>query len=302
MVRISAVVIPLIATLSLGMGSMGPVPTPDPSDEQAYNQYLDNWSETLRLKRDKFAEISDVLNRIEKVFKPYAEERGQTFRIDRYLGRRGEVAKGRKQGKDNQVLIHGGFYTAHGMTTEIMSIIACHEVGHVLGGGPIDTPRGRTITIGAQADYFATAKCLRMIYSDNEQLQWLERNEAAGKIDDFARAECAKQFTHQVEFATCLRSSMAALNAVHTIDAYYEVSKIKFENPSTEVVDETFLDHARGNQCRLDTLFAGALCNADPSVEFSYTEPTQGACMDGPGARPRCWYAPMERFPILEDK
>ena len=57
--------------------------------------------------------------------------------------------------------------------------------------------------------------------------------------------------------------------------------------------EKTYEDHPE-TQCRLDTYFAGALCNKDYREDVSQTEEVKGTCHaslgDRVGVRPACWF------------
>jgi hypothetical protein len=80
-----------------------------------------------------------------------------------------------------------------------------------------------------------------------------------------------------------------------------------FNTPDKSKVSSTNEDHPAA-QCRLDTYFAGAVCNVDWKIENSQTDANVGTCsgvgatllqlfqhgnsaFSKMGARPGCWYS-----------
>jgi hypothetical protein len=64
------------------------------------------------------------------------------------------------------------------------------------------------------------------------------------------------------------------------------------DTPDIREVKGTNTNHYPRPQCRVDTIYHGALCNIDANVATSETDAKIGQCNDAsaPGSRPRCWY------------
>ena len=141
------------------------------------------------------------------------------------------------------------------MTIDGYTLVACHELGHHLGGAPLFSGQDWA-SVEGEADYFATTKCVKAMWGHASK----------------ARMDAASQV---------LANTLARL----------EGSKNpKASTPDRSVVTSTFEDHPAA-QCRLDTYLAGVKCNAQG--EFSMTDSRVGACDDGTvGARPHCWFKP----------
>jgi len=77
------------------------------------------------------------------------------------------------------------------------------------------------------------------------------------------------------------------------------LTDISFSTPDQAEVTKTFNGHPEA-QCRLDTYFAGAICNMPHDEDFSSSDPIKGACAeergDKIGVRPHCWYKPQSFF------
>ena len=74
----------------------------------------------------------------------------------------GEVnAQAWQSGGYCHVEMFGGFARYPGMTRNAMIAIACHEIGHHIGGAPYYT--GDNLSVEGQADYFTTLSCMKKL-------------------------------------------------------------------------------------------------------------------------------------------
>ncbi|XXX74575.1 hypothetical protein WMF30_43695 [Sorangium sp. So ce134] len=201
-----------------------------------------------------------------------------------------------------------------GLTRDLAVFIGCHEVGHALGGFPFkDGPPQRTQVVGlaqgqfgtvsaaeGQADYFASKDCLPRIWGDD-----IDENSAyRALVSQATKARCDGVWASDAERDLCYRIALVA----NDFGVWLGGIPASTDTPSTRVVTGTNVNNM-GNQCRVDTIFAGALCavrnggtdipglvppyarlvEIDPTVE---ADAAYAACGEGPGARPRCWFRP----------
>lgn len=160
----------------------------------------------------------------------------------------------------------GGMARIPGMNDEAIALITCHEVGHVIGGEPrFKLPLYNNLSSEGQADYYATAVCLKDYFTQDTDTPKV-LNEA---MDSSVLALCASTYSDSLEMAVCLRSLRGAKAMAELL--YYmkpEEGEAALENPSLEVAQETFFDSYPKNQCRLDTLIAGALGKVRPACWY----------------------------------
>jgi hypothetical protein len=182
----------------------------------------------------------------------------------------------------------GGFARHPMLTRDGYALLICHELGHHMGGAP--TPPGSTWpSLEGQADYFATLKCLRRYFADEDNRSAI----ADQTIDPVAKEKCRVNFASETDQLICLRSSLAALSAarlLHSLDGRGRVPD--FGTPDPSVVTRTETSHPIG-QCRLDTFLAGMICPLSPVLEPDMRDPAMNVCLEGRdsiGFRPRCWY------------
>lgn len=195
---------------------------------------------------------------------------------------------------DNPVIkILGGMVRHPDMTIDGLYLLACHELGHYLGGAP-KAFRGRSSQRGwssaeGQADYFATTKCLPVVFGIE--------GETDKAMDSFPYDQVEKAKSRCKEkTALCVRMAMAALtvsNVFHSITPYEDVPEL--DKKDSRSVYTTDYKHP-APQCRLDTFLSGANCKNDFRVLFDPVDPTIGACLDGDSQRPNCWYQHEEKF------
>lgn len=247
------------------------------------------------LTEDQF---HDVLDRVESIYeKVVADDFGKQLKIERYWTDSTVNAYAYQNGESWNVAMFGGLARFHTVTPDAFALVACHELGHHLGGAPrkfflIVFPTWATNE--GQSDYFATTKCLRKYFESDDNISIVEgMDDVPAYVDD----KCRESFTHEEEVAICIRSSMAGLHISQLFNEFVPgAPELDFKTPSEESVWWTDGNHPAA-QCRLDTYFQGALCDKDAYSDFSKYNRTSGACtrLAGykNGIRPRCWYSPV---------
>jgi hypothetical protein len=232
------------------------------------------------------AQFHQVLDVVESTYARILASRGVRFVIERRWNDDASNATPFSGASFMGLSMSGGLARVRGMTQDALALVACHELGHLLGGYPNNE---------GQADYFATAKCLREIFTQ-PAARVFSKVEA---IDATAEKACRQAFRQTSERDICIRSAMAALSAsVATTGWSDDEPAPSLATPDAFQTTVTDGRHAN-RQCRLDTQFQGALCSKRSSEQFSDTDPVPGACTEAEhfslGLRPRCWYLPPER-------
>lgn len=179
--------------------------------------------------------------------------------------------------------LYGGLARHPEVTRDGMVAVLCHELGHHLGGYPKKSGNTWSSAEG-QSDYFATAKCLR-IYWENE-------NNEVAHVPAFVRSECARSFSTRPEQALCERMSLAGRSVAKLIQVLdHDSLEPRFETPEPEIARRMVYTHPIA-QCRLDTYFQGSLCPISAYADFDDHNQHVGACNEERGVRPRCWFVP----------
>lgn len=157
-----------------------------------------------------------------------------------------------------KVIITGALARRSELSPDGMTLIVCHEIGHHLGGFPFSegTPfGGRWASIEGQSDYFSTFTCGKKMWQDeiaeNEKFRLI--------VNALPRLQCDSTYSTDADRDLCYRTSVALESVVATMAAILKKPMPKYETPDTTIVTVTKESHPN-IQCRMDTLFAGAIC------------------------------------------
>ena len=233
-----------------------------------------------------------IVKRVSDLYAPIVASKGATLEMDNNWNDETVNAFANRTGSIWHVNMFGGL-ARHPLTTnDGFMMVVCHETGHHLGGAPKKHALGGTWAANeGQADYFAATKCMRRVLEkdDNQSIV------AKMKIDAEVTNKCQLVYKNADEIALCQRVAMAGKSLGSLLAALGKTPAVSFTTPNKTVVTKTFDDHPEA-QCRLDTYFAGTLCDKSLTEDFSDKSPIPGACIkkDGFkfGPRPLCWYKP----------
>ena len=116
------------------------------------------------------------------------------------------------------------------------AIVACHEMGHVLGGAPLQSKGlSKWSSVEGQADYFATNQCMWRYVRDVP---------SPHKVQDFDK------------------------KIVDLCEESYQDQPVHYLKKDSIQVNNT-LERYPSNQCRIDTMMAGVLNQARPACWFA---------------------------------
>ncbi len=243
-------------------------------------------------------QFNDILDRMEKLYRSEIEdERKASFVVERKWV--GDIvnayATQTDGGKTWSIHMFGGLARAQGMTEDGFAAVACHEVGHHLGGAPkfSDTGKGSPIwgTVEGEADYYAMLKCLRRYFErdDNEKIL------AAMKLDPTSVKSCNEQFTNRQDALICMRAAEAGIVLGKVLQKLGGDRPVSLGTPDASKANGIYELHPRA-QCRLDTYYSASVCVVPVWERRSDADVKSGACHDkkltARGLRPRCWYNP----------
>jgi hypothetical protein len=193
-----------------------------------------------------------------------------------------------------EILMFGGLARGEGMTPDAMIIVACHEIGHHLGGAPTETGvffgKPGVMSVEGEADYFATLKCARRVFAAYDDETWIAKE----LVDPATIAICYEQFKDPNQVKICARSIAAGARLFAAMENASAVLPVPASalNLVTDLSVTTEWWHP-DPQCRISTMVAGAICQRSVDENMSSIDPTAGACTirNQPlGARPPCWY------------
>lgn len=193
------------------------------------------------------------------------------------------------------VSLSGGMGRSKFMNVDSFELIACHELGHVIGGAPKFWFSGEwkwleAFSLEGESDYFATLQCAKLIWRNDDNVAIIRDLDTS----DEASRQCRQVYSNAQDAALCIRSVHAGVvNMLVIMDEYRSddwgpVPDLNKYDPAK--VEWTYQLHPKA-QCRVDTYVAGALCDRDPRKILSDTDWNLGKCARGLGARPRCWFA-----------
>lgn len=191
------------------------------------------------------------------------------------------------------VVLFGGLARHPLMSAEGLVLVACHEIGHHLGGYPRYGNNTDWASTEGQSDYFATTKCARNVFAAlGGNAQWA----AAAPIPLDVRVQCQASFPQSAEQAAiCMRSAVGGLALARVLQTAkgQDPRVVDFSHRDLSQVPTTFEGHPAA-QCRLDTYYAGSVCQVSPNEAFAPNNPRTGAChatrFENRGPRPNCWY------------
>lgn len=236
------------------------------------------------------AQFDDILNRIQAQYQKEVAQYGATLKIERKWSDGTVNAYAYRNGRQWIIAMFGGFARHRSITYDGFASVACHEMGHHLGGAPL-VRRDPWASNEGQADYYATVKCLKRFFEkdDNEKIL------AGRKLDPIAVKTCESEHRGRQDQLLCIRATMAGVSLAGVLKDLEGGRLPALATPDKTKVSKTNDQHPHG-QCRLDTYFQGSLCSQSPYSAVSSRDPATGYCYDPNtytrGLRPRCWYKP----------
>lgn len=231
------------------------------------------------------AEFENVLTQVEEYYSPLVK---RLYKANLFVTRDWEDstvnAYATRSGNNWEVHMYGGLARRPEITQDGFAMVACHEVGHHLGGFPYVQSWAAN---EGQSDYFSSISCARHLWKADSA-----KNAAAEKnIPDYPKKLCDGAWKLQEERNLCYRIALAGKSLADLLSG----SSAKFETPSKIIVKRTNNAHPAG-QCRLDTYLAGALCKVNFNQELipkTEKESSKVSCLQSlkqVGFRPVCWF------------
>lgn len=238
-------------------------------------------------------EFNAVIDKLEAIYAPIVADMGGRLTINRKWDDATVNANATRLG-GWMVNMYGGLARHPSITSDGFALVLCHEIGHHLGGAP--KVRGlfnRWASNEGQADYFATLKCLRQAFLNDDNASIVRTLNAPATLVN----ACAKAWANKEDRNICVRNGMAGASVAGLFAALRNQAEAKFETPDTNVVRKTDDKHP-AHQCRLDTYLQGALCEKSFNEEVSQKDEVKGTCHGSTGhkagLRPLCWFKPKK--------
>lgn len=250
------------------------------------------------------SEFNEAIDQVEEVYAPIIASMGATLQIERNWSDGTVNAYAQQAGKVWKVAMFGGLARHKTITKDAMALVVCHEIGHHIGGAPkkgasnggwwggSSTPSAWASNEG-QADYFATLKCLRKSWINDNNEAIVKSLNAPKMVTDM----CKKTYKNKTDSALCVRTSMAGQSVGNLFADLGKLPLPNFETPDTKVVTRTDDNHPQA-QCRLDTYYQGSICDVNMNEDVSQTDEVQATCHGSLGhkigTRPLCWFKPSK--------
>lgn len=235
------------------------------------------------------ATFNALLDRIQSTYAPIIAQKGAQFSIQRLWQDSTVNAYANRSGNQWYIQMYGGLARHSALTRDGFLLIACHEVGHHLGGSPKYT--GQWAATEGQADYFATMKCLRKIWQSDDNITIVR----SLSVPQTVVKQCESNFGSAQEIAICERATVAGISAAEVSRQIASGGPISVDTPDRNAVSQTYESHPQA-QCRLDTYYSGSICQVSDTIDFRDNDFITGACAiekgDKIGYRPMCWYKP----------
>jgi hypothetical protein len=241
------------------------------------------------------SEAEEIIKKIELIYSPIIKSKGLHFKINKLWT--SDIVNCSAILEENTFFIelHGGLTRHPLLTRDSFALTLCHELGHYLGGAPKFEimENKRWSSLEGQADYFATLKCMRRLFYDDNNAEIVKKMNPPMSLVE----KCFQAWGENKEKYLCIRSGMAGLSFAKLLDLFERQDvQLYFDKPDTSVTAFT-LEGYPGLQCRLDTFLHGSLCKIGHEIDVSSREENVGTCYDKlvheNGFRPLCWYNPM---------
>jgi hypothetical protein len=233
--------------------------------------------------------FNEVLDRVQAKYASIVSAKGATLVIDRAWDDGTVNAYATKSGSNWLIYMFGGLARHSTITADGFILVACHELGHHLGGVPQYSSFSGMSNEG-QADYYGSLKCFRQIV-ENDDNEVIVRSL---QVPAAVQQACLTQHGNTRDQFICQRASMAGFSVASLFQALRRQSTPPdFTTPDSTTVSRTNNSHPQ-TQCRLDTYYQGALCNVPYSTDVGTRDVFEGTCEKQnfePGARPRCWFS-----------
>lgn len=147
-----------------------------------------------------------------------------------------------------EVSLWGGMARAPGATPTILAAVLCHELGHIIGGKPLQTiPGAEWSSTEGQSDFYAARACLPDFLKSNPHYRpaYIEQ-QVLDLCDDNT---------------VCQDSAQAGLDLVRFMQkySYRSYATISVHTPA-ETSSGLVRNSYPSDQCRLDSFVQGALC------------------------------------------
>lgn len=246
-------------------------------------------------------QFNAVIDRVNTFYAPIVQSFGATLQWDRrWTDNTVNASADQPTPTTWRVHMYGGLARRPEVTEDGFAMVVCHELGHHLGGYPYVQDWAAD---EGESDLHATMACANKVFGTNLELA----ANATADLPQDMKDKCDAAHTAQGDREICYRGIVAGKSLADLLAALGGDGPVNYDTPDTSVVTRTNHNHPKA-QCRLDTYVAGALCgnskwnyNLIPGKSMSNRNSVEAqneayahSCVDGAGARPKCWYAAID--------
>ena len=257
----------------------------------------DHWHNFVKSDEDQIdeAKFHQIIDKVMSVYEPVIRKMGAKLVVNKNWDDNTVNAYAHRSGKTWYVSMFGGLARHKETTPDGFALVVCHELGHHIAGYP--TKGTRWASSEGQSDYFATAKCFRAVYGDEDN---------SGKIGDIlfdvnnpVEEKCSKAHALGTDndYFTCIRATLGGQSLANLLASLRRSPLPKIATPDTNKVRRHDPNHPKA-QCRLDTYFHGALCDKPLDKLFGTRDYKEGYCTRAEGyevgIRSKCWFNPSQ--------
>src|SRR5665647_952636 len=132
-------------------------------------------------------QFNNAVNKMQKHYEPFFEAIGRKYKVIADWNDGTVNAYANQNGKTSKVHMFGGLARHPKVTEDGFMLVICHETGHHLGGAPRSSSWASN---EGEADFFATLKCAREIWGDEDN----EAVVAKMEIPQTVTTQCQKAF------------------------------------------------------------------------------------------------------------
>lgn len=155
-----------------------------------------------------------------------------------------------------QINFWGGFARIPGMLIESFEFVACHEIGHILGGHPRHTTTSlEWATSEGQSDHFAVTECLPKYYKHYKRTQFDSFKSLPYELDICLNAHESKEDQN-----ICLKILRAGRGFADVLNFLYPKDELASFEYQQEPTEKTLFNSYPTPQCRIDIFKNGAEC------------------------------------------
>lgn len=254
------------------------------------------------------ARFNEIINQVVGIYEPIVRSHGGTLIAIRSWTNNTVNAQAYQIGSNWYIEMFGGLARAPEITDDGFALVACHEMGHHLGGFPFYQSGATWAASEGQADFFASQACARQLWDTSDNSQY------AAIIPATPKAQCDLNWSDQFDRNLCYRVALAGKSLADLLAAGRGTT-VSFDRKDQNKVAVTITSHPQA-QCRLDTYVTAGLCNVPfdayripglnaPLGNASFYAEQEAAIysceriskillgyIPNEAGRPRCWYKP----------